>query len=113
MCTYHLGQNVKTKFKITRDVHTIYLKASKAYRVSEFDEHMAQLLEVNPNAVNYLAEVGFHKWARAHFANKRYNVMTTNAMESMNVAMKEARLLLVATLVEYVRKLLQQWFYDR
>ncbi|WRX07696.1 Transposase [Theobroma cacao] len=42
LCNYHLGKNVKNRFKC-EDVAAIFTMAANCYRVSDFDRHMNQL----------------------------------------------------------------------
>ena len=90
VCTYHLGKNLKTKFKNV-DVHKLFHDAAHAYRTSEFDAIFGQLQMISPRAAIYLADVGVEQWARSHSNGKRYNIMTIGIIEFMNVVMKYAR----------------------
>ena len=40
-------------------------------------------------------------------------MMTTNISESLNAVLKESRDLPVAALLDSIRQILQNWFYDR
>lgn len=42
LCNYHLGKNVKNRFK-REDVAAIFTMAANCYRVADFDKHMNQL----------------------------------------------------------------------
>ena len=44
---------------------------------------------------------------------KKYNIMTTEIVECMNVVLKYARDLPVVRMVEKLRNLLQRWFSNR
>ncbi|XP_038713386.1 uncharacterized protein LOC120007256 [Tripterygium wilfordii] len=111
-CIFHIKQNMKAK-KFDPVVFPIYFKATKAYRVFEFEVLMTQLSLIDPRAQSYLLEAGFAKWSRAHFLGRRYNILTTNIAESMNAVLREARHLPITMLVEHLRDLLQRWFYER
>jgi len=43
----------------------------------------------------------------------RYNVMTSNSAESINVMSRYAQCLPIAMLIDVFRISLQQWYYDR
>ncbi|XP_050223915.1 uncharacterized protein LOC126673687 [Mercurialis annua] len=58
----------------------------------------------------YLEAVGYKKWARSHCDSNRHKVMTTNIVESMNYIIKAGKALPV-TLLEYLRKMVQEWSY--
>ncbi|TYK14543.1 uncharacterized protein E5676_scaffold552G00250 [Cucumis melo var. makuwa] len=61
---------------------------------------------------DYLSKVSFEKWARAYCTRKIYQMMTTNILENLNVILKEFRDLHVAALLDSIRQILQNWFYD-
>ena len=112
VCTYHLGQNLKTKFKNV-NVHKLFHDVAHAYRMSDFDTIFGQLEMISLRATKYLVDVGVEQWARSHSNGKRYNIMTTGIVECMNVVLKYARDLLVVRMVEELRNLLQRWFSNR
>ncbi|KAL6350436.1 hypothetical protein AAG906_004387 [Vitis piasezkii] len=112
LCTYHLGQNLKTKFKKVV-VHKLFHDVAHAYRMSDFDTIFGQLEMISPTAAKYLVDVGVNRWARSHSNGKRYNIMTTGIIECMNVVLKDARDLPIVRMVEELRNLLQIWFSNR
>ena len=61
----------------------------------------------------YLEEVGHKNWARCHFNSKRYSMMTSNNVKSMNVINVNPRDFPITRLLEFLRGLFQQWFYER
>ncbi|TXG70652.1 hypothetical protein EZV62_005587 [Acer yangbiense] len=83
ICMYHIGQNMKAKFKGV-EVHDIFYKCSKAYRVIEFNQIMAQIRGTDASVAQYLIEADPTKWARSHFDGRRYCIMTTNIAECLN-----------------------------
>ncbi|XP_059593682.1 uncharacterized protein LOC132254010 [Vitis vinifera] len=112
VCTYHVGQNLKTKFK-NPAIHKLFHDATYAYHVSEFNFIFGQLEMIDPRAARYLMDIGVDRWARSYSTGKRYNIMTTRIVESLNVVLKNARDLPVLQLVEELRNLLQKWFVTR
>ena len=74
VCTYHLGQNLKTKFKNV-NVHKLFHDVAHAYRMSDFDTIFGQLEMISLRATKYLVDVGVEQWARSHSNGKRYNIM--------------------------------------
>ncbi|XP_052200909.1 uncharacterized protein LOC127807228 [Diospyros lotus] len=87
-CIYHIGQNVKAKFK-HENVHCLFYKAAKAYRESEFHELFNELERYDPAVGTYLREVGFSCWARAYSDGKRFDIMTTNIAKCLNAALAD------------------------
>ena len=112
VCTYHLGENLKTKFKNVV-VHKLFHDVAHAYRMSDFDTIFGQLKMISPRAAKYLVDVGVERWARSHNNGKRYNIMITRIVECMNVVLKDARDLPVVRMVKELRNLLQRWFSNR
>ncbi|KAJ4716950.1 MuDR family transposase [Melia azedarach] len=117
-CTYHISGNLKAKYKMRQ--HKIdtflaaYFKAADAYRESEFAKYMDSLKIMHPEAAKYLEDgVGLHRWARARFPSRRYDMQTTNIAKSMNSVLRHARALPIIPLAEFVRSLVQRWFYER
>ena len=57
VCTYHVGQNSKTKFK-NPIIHKFFHDATHAYRVLEFNFIFGQLEMIDPRAARYLMDIG-------------------------------------------------------
>ena len=57
VCTYHLGENLKTKFKNVV-VHKLFHDVAHAYRMSNFDTIFDQLEIISPRVAKYLVDVG-------------------------------------------------------
>ncbi|KAJ4717141.1 MuDR family transposase [Melia azedarach] len=104
----------KMRAQKTETFMAAYFLAAKAYRFSECNEYMQNLWVMHPAAVDYLEnEIGLHRWARAHFPSRRYDLLTTNIAESMNSLLRHARSLPIIPLVDYIRPHVQRWFYER
>ena len=56
VCTYHVGQNLKTKFK-NPAIHKLFHDATHAYRVLEFNFIFRQLEMIDPRVVRYLMDI--------------------------------------------------------
>ncbi|RVX01783.1 hypothetical protein CK203_024437 [Vitis vinifera] len=106
VCTYHVGQNLKTKFK-NPAIHKLFHDAAHAYHVLEFNFIFGQLEMIDPRAARYLMDIGVDRWARSYSTGKRYNIMMTGIVESLNAVLKNARDLPVLQLVEELRNLLK------
>ncbi|XP_050208954.1 uncharacterized protein LOC126659644 [Mercurialis annua] len=114
ICAYHLLNNVKLKFGKKTNAKALrecFYGAAKSYSVQSFDYFMGQLDDINVAIRPYLEKIGVKKWARSHCKDNRFSTMTSNIAESMNAAIKAARELPVATLLEYLRFLTQKWTY--
>ena len=67
VCTYHLKQNLKTRFKSV-EVHKLFNDAAYTYRLAEFNVIFRQLQMISPRATTYLMDAGVDRWARSHFS---------------------------------------------
>ncbi|KAK2663532.1 hypothetical protein Ddye_002106 [Dipteronia dyeriana] len=112
ICCWHFYENMKKRFHI-KDVASIMDKTARSYTELKYNRHMEELRNLQENAFNYVIEVGPHKWSRVHCLERMYRVMTTNVAEWINSCLKFARQLSMLTLVEFIRNMLQRWFYDR
>ncbi|XP_050211388.1 uncharacterized protein LOC126661576 [Mercurialis annua] len=112
LCTFHLFNNVKKNFKkTTKELREAFYGAAKAYTTDVFDTYMKQISSMCRGLKPYLESVGYKKWARSHCESNRHKVMTTNIAESMNYRIKAGKDLPVTTLLEYLRKMVQEWSY--
>ncbi|GMN31627.1 hypothetical protein TIFTF001_041618 [Ficus carica] len=84
-----------------------------SYLLSEHQRHMESIHSRNPDMHQYLVQANPTKWSRAYFNGRRYAIMTTNIAESLNSVDRKARLMPVGFLVEWLRELLQIWFFER
>ncbi|KAK3199176.1 hypothetical protein Dsin_022591 [Dipteronia sinensis] len=102
ICCWHFAENVKKRFH-RKDVAAIMDKAARAYTE----------LKNNLNTFDYVEAAGPHKWSLVHCPQQRYKVMTTNVAECISSCLKFAQQLLMLTLAEFIRNMLQRWFHDR
>ncbi|XP_050229196.1 uncharacterized protein LOC126678336 [Mercurialis annua] len=110
ICIFHLLNNVKYKFKKQhKKIKDLFMAAARSYTKTEFKIHMDELHKISPKLTEYLNEVGLKKWAVSHSVNKRYNILTSNTIESFNAAVNRTRELPVTMLMEYLRNLVQRW----
>ena len=112
VCTYHLKQNLKTRFKSLEGLK-LFNDAACTYHLVEFNVIFGQLQMISLRATTYLVNASVDRWARSHFSRSRYNIMTTGVAESLNVVLKDARDLPILWLIEELRNLLQKWFANR
>lgn len=68
---------------------------------------------MHPTTTKYLKDdVGLHMWARLHFSSRQYDMQTINIAESMNSLLRHVRSLPIIALTDYIRSLIQRWFYE-
>ncbi|KAK3198048.1 hypothetical protein Dsin_021463 [Dipteronia sinensis] len=113
VCAYHLSQNLKRICKQRDDVIKLYYRATYMYRVEELDRERAELKATHRKVYDELIQVGIEKFSRVHSPRKRYHMMTTNIAESINFCLLAIRKLLITSITEFIRDLLQRWFHDR
>ena len=56
VCTYHLKENIKTRFKSV-EVHRLFNDAAYTYRLAEFNVIFGQLQMISLRAAKYLVDV--------------------------------------------------------
>ena len=64
---------------------------------------MEELSIVKPKTFNKLIENDFRKWSRAFCLVRKYDLITTNIVESMNSALRHARKLPITPFMELIR----------
>ncbi|XP_010419363.1 PREDICTED: uncharacterized protein LOC104705068 [Camelina sativa] len=112
ICIHHLIGNVITYHK-GRSVADLVSRASKAYRVAEFEKHFGEICNISPAIGEYLEDAQVKKWARCHFPGYRYDLNTNNAAESINSALRSPREYPVISLLDSIREMLTRWFFER
>jgi len=111
-CIVHLQSNIATSY--TKKYLLFHVsRAARAYRICEFHTFFNEVIRLDPACARYLESVGFCHWTIAYFLGERYNVMTSNVAESLNVVLKEARELPLILLLEFIRTTLISWFAMR
>ncbi|XP_073046159.1 uncharacterized protein [Primulina eburnea] len=109
-CSWHLSQNLKRVSGGKGEID-LFMKTTYAYKVSEFDELYGCLKERYPNIASYLEmHSSPDKWSRAYSPGARYNIMTTNRVESINAKLKTEREMTIVALFDAIHKLTSKWF---
>ncbi|XP_070054722.1 uncharacterized protein [Nicotiana tomentosiformis] len=107
VCIWHLWNNVKNNYKKNHlQLKDIFFAMAKAYTVVKFDYHMAEVERIDKRFKDYLINVGYERWSRAHSTVNRTLTMTSNIAESINATLKAAREPPVLPLLEYIRQLI-------
>ncbi|KAJ9561851.1 hypothetical protein OSB04_007011 [Centaurea solstitialis] len=112
LCCRHLFMNIQAKAPIIDDNKTLFWKTCKANTAHEFEFQMNALIAAVPYA-EMLNRIGANKWSRAHFPGQRYNIMSSNSVESMNAHATVARKHPIVGLMDYFRSYQQQWYSSR
>ncbi|XP_070008093.1 uncharacterized protein [Nicotiana sylvestris] len=112
ICIYHLEKNLKQR-RVRNTVLNLFQSAARVYLQSEFDDFMSQIAVVDKKTFIYLMEEPPGRWARSHCPRRRYDMLTTNIVESMNNVLRRARELPLLTMMDFIQEKLQSWFYER
>ncbi|KAL0815523.1 hypothetical protein Bca101_071967 [Brassica carinata] len=112
ICLVHLQRNVNDKFKGLQQKAMVG-RAGDAFRVSEFKEIMELIKLTDWRCWDYLKKIDKKLWTRSHFEGGRFNVMTSNAAESLNNALLPARDSPIMALFEFIRRKLCTWYVSR
>uniref|UniRef100_A0A1U7V1V0 Uncharacterized protein LOC104214260 n=1 Tax=Nicotiana sylvestris TaxID=4096 RepID=A0A1U7V1V0_NICSY len=112
ICIYHLEQNLKRR-NVKSEVIKLFQSATRVYRRKEFDIYMSDIANADKKTYDYLMEEPPKRWARSCSPRRRYDMLTTNIVESMNSVLLEARELLMLRMMDLIQVKLQHWFYER
>ncbi|XP_013700163.2 uncharacterized protein LOC106403932 [Brassica napus] len=111
-CIWHLSQNVKTHVHNNKDTCAFkFRECAHAYTEAEFKYLYHAFRRKYPSAAAYLDKsVEEKKWARCYFRGDRYNVDTTNLVESFNGVIKEARKYSLLPMFDVIIAKMSEWF---
>ncbi|XP_058068447.1 uncharacterized protein LOC131217530 [Magnolia sinica] len=83
-CAHHILGNMN-KACSDDSMREYFWGAVKTYRTSTFREMMRCIQMLNPTAYQFLNGIEKERWVTSFFPGMRYNIVTTNIMESMSV----------------------------
>nr|XP_016513699.1 PREDICTED: uncharacterized protein LOC107830594 [Nicotiana tabacum] len=112
ICIYHLEQNLKRR-KVKSEVIKLFQSVARVYMNKEFDLYMLDIAKVDKKTYDYLMEEPPKRWARSCSPRRRYDMLTTNIVESMNFVLLEARELLILRMMDFIQVKLHRWFNER
>ncbi|XP_017970397.1 PREDICTED: uncharacterized protein LOC108660656 [Theobroma cacao] len=107
LCNYHLGKNVKNRFK-RKDVTVIFTLATKCYRLADFNKHMNKLTQLCKPTYDSLMRLGLERWAHARSPVRQYKLMTSNIAECINSCLRHARKMPITVLIECIKGMFQR-----
>ncbi|KAL7591506.1 hypothetical protein Lser_V15G32242 [Lactuca serriola] len=116
LCGFHLIGNIVHTFGKNKKNSNFVLEAGKslqipAYKTTEFEFYWGRLRNIRDDVATHLSQIPHEKWTRAYCPTTRYDYMTSNTAESMNVVSNKARKLPILPLLEFFRARMQKWFY--
>ena len=112
VCMQHVFKNLKKSFRDSL-IDRFYFSCAKTYTFDDFEFNIRYMEFIYPNILSYLSNIGFNRCFQAYSRIRRYKMMTTNPLESVNSILKENKNLHVASLIDGIREFLQKWFHDR
>ena len=112
ICIHHLLNNVVTYYH-GKGLVGLVAKASKAYRVADFQKIFTDICSISPAIGKYLIEADVRKWARCQFPGFRFDIRTNNPAESMNFALRSPREFLIIPLLDSIREMMTRWVFER
>ncbi|KAH0716590.1 hypothetical protein KY290_012745 [Solanum tuberosum] len=98
---------------IRKMVVTHFYKAAKAYDRCEFNDHFNQIRDLVSKTAKTLEHIGFDTWSRAFCLGNRYNIMTSNIVESINSMFDVEREFPIVALFDEINKRFALLFYQR
>ncbi|XP_075095120.1 uncharacterized protein LOC107818072 [Nicotiana tabacum] len=112
ICIYHLEQNLKQR-KVKSEVIKLFQSTARVYTRKEFDLYMSDIAKVDKKTFDYFMEEPLERWARSCSPRRRYDMLTTNIVESMNSVLLEARELPILRMMDFIQVKLHRWFYEK
>ncbi|XP_013688792.2 protein FAR1-RELATED SEQUENCE 5-like [Brassica napus] len=111
-CIWHLSQNVKGHVRNNRDTCAFkFMECAHAYTEAEFLNLYNAFRMRYPRTAEYLDKsVEERKMARCYFEGDRYNVDTTNSMESFNGVISDAKKLNILPMFDFIIRKMAEWF---
>ena len=111
-CIWHLSQNVKGHVRNNRDTCAFkFMECARTYTEAEFLNLYNAFRMRYPSAAEYLDKsVEEMKWARCYFEEDRYNVDTTNSVESFNGVISDAKKLNILPMFDFIIGKMAEWF---
>ncbi|KAL5540375.1 hypothetical protein UlMin_045220 [Ulmus minor] len=92
---------------IKKAISTVF---EKAHHGAYFAGYMTEISHRYPRVAEYLEnEVGFEKWSRCHYPWLRYNITTTNMVESLNSMLVNARDFPYVALLDVIQEKMSKW----
>ncbi|XP_024016356.1 uncharacterized protein LOC112089833 [Eutrema salsugineum] len=87
------------------------MECARQYTEAEFHDHYSRMELKYPAVTDYLERrVEVSKWAKCYFPAERYNLYTSNVVESLNSVFKYARKLPLLPMIDAIVEKLCEWF---
>ncbi|XP_059313182.1 uncharacterized protein LOC132064275 [Lycium ferocissimum] len=110
ICIYHMEKNLQKYFPYEAILSSFY-NATTTYKRASFVPICHGYNKSTQKAAEYIEEEPPERWARSFHTNGRYNMLTTNNVETMNSVLRKARELPIMACIDYIQNKMQNWFY--
>lgn len=104
ICLFHMQLNLE---KYGEVLVGLFKKTTYNYRRNNVKWYMKQIKELNINAWENFKKAGIKRWSQAYCPVCRYEMMTSNAAESLKSRLLWAKKLPICSIFEFARYLLQ------
>jgi len=112
-CLVHIRRNVKGRYRKKSGLPALMWQAGNSFRIKDFDDICERIKKRSMGCWKYIEEMGLANWSRVYFTGERYNLMSSNIVDSLNNALLPAKGSPVVALLEFIRKMLARWFESR
>nr|XP_016478742.1 PREDICTED: protein FAR1-RELATED SEQUENCE 4-like [Nicotiana tabacum] len=111
ICLYHFEKNLKQRHAKATAIN-LFQSAARSYKREDFNQLMSQLKSIDKKTYNYIMEEPPERWARSWFPRRRYDMLTTNMVESMNSVLLKGREMPILRMFDFIQEKLGEWFYE-
>ncbi|XP_047267520.1 uncharacterized protein LOC124897942 [Capsicum annuum] len=106
ICIYHMEKNLRKRY-FSDMVLSLFYNTATTYKQTKFYTFVDEIEKVDKVAAEYLKKEEPERWAHSFHTNRRYNMLTTNNVESMNAVLRKSRQLPILGLIDYIQNKLQ------
>ncbi|XP_050890767.1 uncharacterized protein LOC127096212 [Lathyrus oleraceus] len=108
----HIAQNFMREIK-DKDMRKIVVNMGYALTEAKFNYYRGEIRRINNDALSWIDNISWEKWARAFDRGQRWGHMITNLAEAMNSVLKETQNLPITALVKSMYYRLRSLFGRR
>ncbi|XP_075074864.1 uncharacterized protein LOC142162415 [Nicotiana tabacum] len=112
ICLYHFEKYLKQRHAKATVINLLQ-SAARSYKRKDFNQLMSQLKSIDKKTYNSIMEEPPERWARSWFPQRRYDMLTTNMVESMNFVLLKGREMSILRMLDFIQEKLGEWFYER
>ncbi|XP_075111320.1 protein FAR1-RELATED SEQUENCE 5-like [Nicotiana tabacum] len=103
ICLYHFEKNLKQRHAKATLIN-LFQSVARSYKHEDFNQLMSQLKSIDKKTYNYIMEEPPERWARSWFPRRRYDMLTTNMVESMNSVLLKGREMPILRMLDFIQE---------